>query len=158
MSKFLDPGSVSLGAESEVEGLLFPVVNDALALLAANPAASTDDIDVAYTQAYGFPRYLVSLFCTATATRRLLAYLAYEYLASYLASRSQHRNVCWAGRADVVVGETGAAAREGGPGGRGRRRDRGPCRGRGEPRRDPDELVCEAVTKKKAFAGKSSLC
>ena len=127
--------AVPVGAtESEVEGLLFPVVNDALALLAANPAASTDDIDVAYTQAYGFPRYLVSLFCTAPATRRLLAYLAYEYLASYLASGSQHRNVCWAGRADVVVGETGAAAREGGPGGRGRRRDRGPCRGRGEPR------------------------
>ena len=84
-----------------------------LALLAANPAASTDDIDVAYTQAYGFPRYLVSLFCTAPATRRLLAYLAYEILASYLACRSQHRNVCWAGRTDVVVGETGAAAREG---------------------------------------------
>ena len=69
--------AVPVGAtESEVEGLLFPVVNDALALLAANPAASTDDIDVAYTQAYGFPRYLVSLFCTAPATRRLLACLA----------------------------------------------------------------------------------
>ena len=115
--------AVPVGAtESEVEGLLFPVVNDALALLAANPAASTDDIDVAYTQAYGFPRYLVS---------RLHSPLRQE---DFLPVLPADRNVCCAGRADVVGGAAGPAAREGGPGGRGRRRDRGPCRGRGEPR------------------------
>ena len=45
-------------SEATIEELLFPVVNDAIHLLGEHPAASPDDIDVAYTQGYVFPRYL----------------------------------------------------------------------------------------------------
>lgn len=51
--------TIPVGAsESDVEGLLFPVVNDAIHLLGEHPASAPDDIDVAYTQGHSFPRYL----------------------------------------------------------------------------------------------------
>ena len=50
--------AVPVGATAgEIERLLFPVVNDAVQLLAESDA-SPDDIDVAFTQGHGFPRYL----------------------------------------------------------------------------------------------------
>lgn len=52
--------SISVGAsEADIERLLFPVAQDAVQLLATSPVGtSADDIDVAYTQGSGFPRYL----------------------------------------------------------------------------------------------------
>jgi 3-hydroxyacyl-CoA dehydrogenase len=46
-------------SEADIERLLFPVAQDAVQLLATSPVGtSADDIDVAYTQGSGFPRYL----------------------------------------------------------------------------------------------------
>eukprot|EP01043_Picozoa_sp_COSAG02_P024602 COSAG02_NODE_1350_length_13120_cov_4.275555_12_plen_200_part_00 len=51
--------TIPVGAsEEKIEQLLFPAVQDAMQLLAESPSTAPDDIDVAYTQGLGFPRYL----------------------------------------------------------------------------------------------------